>query len=52
MIIEDLEFEKSGRYVRISISDELTDEEYQRIYSFLHSVVHKKVVPEIVKSDS
>ena len=45
MIIEDLEFETNGRYARISISEDITKEEYKRIYDFLESVVKKKIVP-------
>ncbi len=50
MIIEDLEFETNGRIARISISDEITEEEYRRIYTFLESVVRKKIVP-MLKED-
>ncbi len=45
MIIEDLEFEHDGRYARISVVDELSEEEYDRIYDFLRSVVKDKKVP-------
>lgn len=51
MTIEDLEIESDDRYVRISISDEISDEEYDRIYDFLHSVVKKKIVPQIVNNE-
>lgn len=47
MVIEDLEFESEDRYVRISISDEISEEEYDRIYNFLHSVVKKRIIPEL-----
>jgi len=45
MIIEDLEFEHDGRYARISIDDEISEEEYDRIYDFLRSVVKEKKIP-------
>lgn len=48
MIIEDLEFEHDGRIARISISDEITEEEYKTIYNFLESVIKKKIIPKVI----
>lgn len=45
--IEDLEIESKGRYVRLSIDDELTDDEYNTIYEFLNSIVRDKKVPKL-----